>query len=59
MNEDKPATGTFLAGERDWLAAVVADLADDAPKLVYADWLEERGDERSDFLRALSSPCGP
>jgi uncharacterized protein (TIGR02996 family) len=45
-------TRWLLAGERELLAAVVADLADDAPKLVYADWLEERGDERSDFLRA-------
>jgi hypothetical protein len=25
---------------------------DDTPKLVYADWLEERGDDRSHFLRA-------
>jgi uncharacterized protein (TIGR02996 family) len=45
-------TRWLLAGERELLAAVVADLADDAPKLVYADWLEERGDDRSEFLRA-------
>ncbi|HZY88806.1 MAG TPA: DUF1963 domain-containing protein [Gemmataceae bacterium] len=46
-------TRTLLAGERPLLAAVVADLADDAPKLVYADWLEEHGaDDRSRFLRA-------
>jgi uncharacterized protein (TIGR02996 family) len=33
----------LLPGERERLAAVVANLPDDAPKLVYADWLEERG----------------
>lgn len=39
-------------GEREWLAAVVTDLRDDAPKLVYADWLEEHGDaRRARFLR--------
>ena len=24
---------------------------DDAPRLVYADWLEERGDPRGEFIR--------
>ncbi len=43
---------TLLPGERELLTTVVANLADDAPKLVYADWLEEHGDDRSDFLRA-------
>src|SRR5437868_3555109 len=42
----------LAAWYRELLSAVVADLADDAPKLVYADWLEEQGDDRSDFLRA-------
>jgi uncharacterized protein (TIGR02996 family) len=42
-----------LAGEHEWLASVVADLSDDSLKLVYADWLEERGDDRSHFLRAF------
>jgi uncharacterized protein (TIGR02996 family) len=41
-----------LADERHWLAAVVANLSDDTPKLIYADWLEERSDDRSRFLRA-------
>jgi uncharacterized protein (TIGR02996 family) len=35
----------LLAGEWEWLAAIVANLADDTTKLVYADWLEERSDE--------------
>jgi uncharacterized protein (TIGR02996 family) len=46
-------TRTLPAGERELLAAVAADLADDAPKFVYADWLEEHGDDgRARFLRA-------
>ena len=31
--------------------AVLADPDDDAPRLVYADWLEERGDPRAEFIR--------
>lgn len=37
------------------LHAVVANLADDSLKLVYADWLEDRGDRRCEFLRSLVS----
>jgi uncharacterized protein (TIGR02996 family) len=34
------------------LAAVIADAEDDAPRLVYADWLEEHGDpDRAAFIR--------
>lgn len=32
-------------------AAIVAQPADDAPRLVYADWLLERGDVRGEFIR--------
>jgi uncharacterized protein (TIGR02996 family) len=32
------------------LAAVYARPADDAPRLVYADWLQERGDPRGEFI---------
>jgi uncharacterized protein (TIGR02996 family) len=49
----QPLTRKLLPGERERLAAVVAALPDDAPRLVYADWLEERGDRRSRFLRAF------
>jgi uncharacterized protein (TIGR02996 family) len=35
------------------LAAVLASPDDDAPRLVYADWLEENGDaDRANFIRA-------
>src|SRR5262245_45372587 len=37
------------------LRAIVEDPDDDLPRLAYADWLEERGDEaqlaRADFIR--------
>jgi uncharacterized protein (TIGR02996 family) len=31
--------------------AVLTNPADDAPRLVYADWLDERGDRRGEYLR--------
>jgi uncharacterized protein (TIGR02996 family) len=53
LGKGKATPQKLLAGEREWLATVVANLADDTSKLVYADWLEERGDERAHFLRAF------
>ncbi len=41
-----------LPDEYGLVAAVLAAPLDDLPKLVYADWLEERNDPRGDFLRA-------
>ena len=38
--------------EHDLLQAVYTAPDDDAPRLVYADWLEERGDPRAEFIRA-------
>lgn len=38
--------------ERVLLLAVVADPHDDDRRLVYADWLEEQGDTRADYLRS-------
>ncbi|MBY0526306.1 MAG: DUF1963 domain-containing protein [Gemmataceae bacterium] len=40
-----------LPGETGMLSAVVQDPQDDHVKLVYADWLEEKGDPRGAFLR--------
>src|SRR5688572_2816258 len=39
--------------DRDALLAAIRDApADDAPRLVYADWLDENGDpERAEFIR--------
>ena len=38
------------ATRQDLLAAVLAQPDDDAPRLVYADWLTERGDPRGTFI---------
>src|SRR4051794_41142036 len=53
-----PMNGRLLAGERNWMANILSDLSDDATKLVYADWLEEHGDSRSDFLRGFVKATG-
>ena len=37
--------------DRAFIRAILADPSDDAPRLVYADWLDERGDVRGPFLR--------
>lgn len=48
----------LLEGEFDWLSSVVDDLTNDDLKLVYADWLEERGDARANFLRQFVQASG-
>lgn len=40
-----------MSNETAFLQAIRAKLHDDLPRLVYADWLEERGDPRHEFLR--------
>src|SRR3954451_19969395 len=41
-----------MTDEAGFLRAVVADPADDAPRLVYADWLDDHGQpERAEFIR--------
>jgi uncharacterized protein (TIGR02996 family) len=37
--------------ETAFIEAILADPEDEAPRLIYADWLEERGDPRGEFLR--------
>src|SRR2546425_6662579 len=34
-----------------FIAAILEDPDTDAPRLIYADWLEERGDPRGEFIR--------
>lgn len=45
-----------MPSERDFLDAILAAPEDDSPRLIYADWLEERGDvartARASFIRA-------
>jgi uncharacterized protein (TIGR02996 family) len=46
------ATKSFPADELAFLAAVHERPGDDAPRLVYADWLEEHGEvEYAEFIR--------
>lgn len=45
----RPAPGVTATGQ-DLLVAVLADPENDAPRLVYADWLTERGDPRGTFI---------
>jgi uncharacterized protein (TIGR02996 family) len=46
-----------------FLAKIIAEPADDLPRLVYADWLDERGDPRGEFIRVqvelagYTAPC--
>jgi uncharacterized protein (TIGR02996 family) len=40
-----------VTDDEAFVRAVVAAPADDAPRLVYADWLDERGDPRGAYLR--------
>jgi uncharacterized protein (TIGR02996 family) len=37
--------------ENGFIQAILADPENEALRLIYADWLEERGDPRGDFLR--------
>jgi uncharacterized protein (TIGR02996 family) len=39
------------AEESAFLQAICAVPDDDTPRLIYADWLEERGDPRAEFIR--------
>jgi uncharacterized protein (TIGR02996 family) len=41
-----------VTDDEAFIRAVVAAPGDDAPRLVYADWLDERGDPRGAYLRA-------
>ncbi len=37
--------------EAAFMKAILAEPDDDAPRLIFADWLEERGDPRAGFIR--------
>ena len=42
--------------EAELLAAIYADPAADEPRVVYADWLQERGDPRGEFIALQLRP---
>ncbi len=35
----------------EFIQAILAEPDDDVPRLIYADWLQERGEPRGDFIR--------
>jgi uncharacterized protein (TIGR02996 family) len=39
--------------EDAFLRAIAENQTDNAPRLVYADWLEEQGDERAEYIRLM------
>ena len=43
-----------MGDEEAFLQVIAAAPADDAPRLVYADWLDERDDPRGAYLRAVT-----
>jgi uncharacterized protein (TIGR02996 family) len=44
----------------DFLQAIIDAPEDDAPRLVYADWLEDNGQpERAEFIRPRLLPHSP
>src|SRR5262245_35037410 len=40
-----------MSSEESFMKAILQAPDDDALRLVYADWLEERGDPRGEFIR--------
>jgi uncharacterized protein (TIGR02996 family) len=42
-----------MIDERAFLMAILEEPDDDTKELVYADWLEERGDPRAEYLRLM------
>lgn len=50
VSSKKPGEG--MSQETGFLLSILVDPSDEASKLVYADWLEDQADPRSDFLRA-------
>lgn len=52
MARQKPKLEPYPPGWEPFLAAINANLDDDTPRLVFADWLQENGDEtRAEFIR--------
>jgi uncharacterized protein (TIGR02996 family) len=47
------ARSEIVTEERAFLKAILERPEDDASKLVYADWLEEQGDPRGEYLRLM------
>ena len=44
--------------EDDFIAEIHANPHDETPRLIYADWLEDQGDPRAEYLRIESELAG-
>lgn len=44
--------------DEEFLRAIADNHADDSARLIYADWLDERGDSRGEFLRIQANLAG-
>jgi uncharacterized protein (TIGR02996 family) len=49
--ERAEAKGTATMMPEEFVRGILAEPDDDTPRLIYADWLEERGDPRGEFIR--------
>src|SRR5262245_55358117 len=49
----------IMSDEDAFLRAIAAGPGDAAPRLVYADWLEEHGDPRAEYLRVIYNAANP
>jgi uncharacterized protein (TIGR02996 family) len=47
-----------MSSRQAFLEAIAANLDDDAPRLLFADWLEEHGDPRGEFIRVQCALAG-
>jgi len=48
-----------MTDDEAFIRAIVDAPNDDAPRLIYADWLDERGDPRGEYLRAETEWAKP
>jgi uncharacterized protein (TIGR02996 family) len=46
----------MMTPQEAFLKAIQEQPEDDGPRLMYADWLEERGDPRGEFIRVQCQP---
>jgi uncharacterized protein (TIGR02996 family) len=52
--------GGKMSGAEGFLSGIRAEPDDDAPRLVFADWLEDQGDaERAEFIRVQCELARP
>jgi uncharacterized protein (TIGR02996 family) len=47
-----------MSREEDFLQAILENPDDDVPRLIFADWLEEQGDPRGEFIRLQCELAG-